>query len=238
MLRRERVRQLERVARIGYLHQRERGVGDRRTLGGELRQQRVERLDHARARRHRHDDAAFSVLCLREHVQRRECHLVLGSVRGECEQQVARAGEPVDPDDAREQPLGLLHIEVSRTDDDVDARDRLGAAGQRGDRLGAAHPVNPLDAAQPARAEYRHVDLAAGARRRAHGDVEHARGARGDDAHHDGARIRRPPAGHVDRSRAHWHLAQRDALALGKVDGDVLADARLGDLGDVGDRHL
>ena len=124
------------------------------------------------------------------------------------------------------------------TDDHVDALDGLGAVGERGDRLRAAHAVDALDAAQPAGAEDRRVDLAVGARRRAHGDVEHAGGARGDDAHHDGARIRRAPARHVDGRRADRHLAQRDALALGEVDGDVLADARLGDLGDVRDRHL
>ena len=48
--------------------------------------------------------------------------------------------------------------------------DRLGAVGQRGDRLGAAHAVDALDAAQPAGAEDQRVDLPVGARRRAHGD--------------------------------------------------------------------
>ncbi len=45
--------------------------------------------------------------------------------------------------------------------------------------------------------------------------------ARGDDAHHDRARVGGAPAGNVDGGRADGHLAQDDALALGQLDGGV-----------------
>ena len=42
--------------------------------------------------------------------------------------------KPSMPDVAGDLALGLLHVEAARPGDDVDARDRLGAVGQRGDR--------------------------------------------------------------------------------------------------------
>ena len=66
------------------------------------------------------------MLALREHVERRELDLVRLGLLPEHDEQVARAGEAVDPDSRRELALGLLHVEVARADDDVDARDRLG----------------------------------------------------------------------------------------------------------------
>ena len=154
------------------------------------------------------------------------------------DQQVAGAGEAVDADARRELALGLLDVQVARADDHVDARDAVGAVGERGDRLGAAHAVHALDAAQAAGAEDERVDLPVRARRRAHGHVEHAGGARRDDAHDDRARIRGAPPGHVHGGRADGHLAQHDALALGKLDARVVADAGVGDERDVGDRDL
>ena len=175
---------------------------------------------------------------LGEHVERRQPQLALVEVRAERDEQVAGAGEAVDADARRELVLGLLHVQVAGADDHVDAIDRLGAVGQRGDRLGAAHAVYALHAAQPAGAEDHRVDLPVHAGRSAHGDVDHAGAARGDDAHHDRARVGRAPAGNVHRGRADGHLAQDDALPLGKLDGDVLADAGVGHERDVGDRHL
>ncbi len=134
--------------------------------------------------------------------------------------------------------LGLLHVQVARADDHVDPLDGVGAVGECRDRLRAAHAVDALDAAQPAGAEDERVDLPVGARRRADGDVEHAGGARGDDAHDDRARVSGAPAGDIHGGRADGDLAQHDALALRKLDAGVVADAGVGDERDVGDRDL
>ena len=152
--------------------------------------------------------------------------------RGGDHREVARAGEPVDPDDARDLPLGLLHPQAARADDHVDLRDRLGAVGERGDRLRAGDAEDGVDPAQLGGGEDR--------RMRRGGDVDllDARGARGDRAHHDRGRVRVPAAGRVDRGPAHGDLAQRDRLALGQRDRAVVVEARLGHGAHVGDRDL
>ena len=61
----------------------------------------------------------------------------------EQDDQVAGPGKAVDADTAGQLTLGLLHVEVARTDDHVDRRNRLGAERQRGDGLGATHPEHP-----------------------------------------------------------------------------------------------
>ena len=58
---------------------------------------------------------------------------------------------------------------------------------------------------------------------RADDDLVDAGGPRGDDAHHDAARVRRAAARDVDRRAAHGHLAQPHALALRQRDVDVVA---------------
>ena len=150
------------------------------------------------------------------------------AVCAERDQQVARAGEPVDADLAEHLPLGLLHVQVAGTDDHVDAVDRLGAVGQRGDRLGAAHPVDDA----PRRTAGRRRGRPGRPLRRSPGGAHTAtssrRQPRGDDAHHDRARVGRPPAGNVDRGRADGHLAQDDALPLRQLDGGSSADAGVG----------
>ena len=60
------------------------------------------------------------------------------------------------------------------------------------------------------------------ARRRADDDVDHAGRARGDDAHHDGARVGRAAAGDVDRGGADRDLAQAHRLALRELDRRLL----------------
>ena len=67
-------------------------------------------------------------------------------------EQVAGAGEAVDADVAGDLALGLLHVEAARAGDHVDAADRLGAVGERGDGLRAAHPQHLVDPAQRAAA--------------------------------------------------------------------------------------
>ncbi len=186
------------------------------------------------------------MLGLGEHVQSRQIHRV-GPVAGvelclelpaEHDQQVAGTGEAVDAHARGELVLGLLYVEVARTDDHIDGGDGVGAVCERRDRLCAAHPVDALNPAQPAGAEDHRVDLPAGAGRRAHGDLDHARRARGDDAHHHGAGVGGAATRHVHGGRADWDLAQHDALALWKIDGGVAVHAGVGDQRDVGDRHL
>ena len=82
------------------------------------------------------------------------------------------------------------------------------------------------------------MDLPVGPRRGANDDIEHAGGARRDDAHRDSARIRRAAARHVDRRRRDRDLAQLDVLALRERNARIAVDARVGDLRDVRDRHL
>ena len=108
--------------------------------------------------------------------------------------------------------LGLLHVEAAGAGDDVGAADRLGAVGQRGDRLGAAHAVDLVDAAQRAGGEDHRVGAG-----RADDDLLDPGHARGDDAHDDRARVRVAAAGDVDRGAAHRHLAQEHAVALGQL---------------------
>ena len=234
----ERVCERHGLARLRDLHERERRLADGRALDDEGLERSGELITEVPAERDRDDKAALAVLPLREHVERRQFNLLLARLRPEKDEQIAGTGEPVDPHRRGEQSLGLLHVQVPRADHDVDAIDRLGAVRERSDRLRPAHAVHALDAAQPADAEDRRVDLPVSARRSAHRDVQHAGGARGHHAHHDRARVGRPPAGDVHRRRADRHLAQRDPLPLGQLDRDVLADARLGHHGDVCDRHL
>ncbi len=186
------------------------------------------------------------MLGLGEHVQRGEMQraallpvIQLGLDGGaEHHEQVAGAGEAVDADGGGQLVLGLLHVQVAGADDDVDALHGVGAVGERGDGLRAAHAVHALDAAQPAGAEDGGVDLPIGPGRRAHGDVDDAGGARGDDAHDDGAGVGGAPPGDVDGGGADGHLAQEDALSLGQLDGHVAPDAGVGDEGDVDDGDL
>ena len=51
-------------------------------------------------------------------------------------------GEAIDARPGRTPALGLLHVQVAGADDHIDRGDGLGPVGQRGDRLGAAHPVD------------------------------------------------------------------------------------------------
>ena len=143
----------------------------------------------------RHGQRALAVLGLGEQVER-----AAPRRRRPSEAITVRSlgpGEAVDADDARHLALGLLHVEAAGADDHVDARDRLGPVGERGDRLRAAHrgrPRRPRTARAAAR-----ITGCGGA---ATTTSSTPGGARGDGAHHDrgrvrvrGRRARRPPRG-------------------------------------------
>ena len=99
VLRREGVRDLERPQRVICLDEQQRRSRARRLLGVTLLQLLCQRVGDSRSGCQRGDDAALPVLALREHVQRRPLHGVLGAVLAEDEQQVAGSGEAVDADD-------------------------------------------------------------------------------------------------------------------------------------------
>ena len=223
-------------------HEREGRVADGRALDD----QRARASPRARRRRSARRRDGRRRGCPRRARPGRACRappaeLALAGVRAEHDEQVARARRSrrcrPSPRAGAWPPArrGCPGPTITST-----RLDRLGAVGERGDRLRAAHAVDALDAAQPAGAEDRRVDLAVRARRRAHGDVDHAGRARGDDAHHDRARVRRAPAGHVHRRREATGTS-RSATAGPAASVDArrrCADAGLGDARDVGDRHL
>ena len=234
VLGREGVGELQRLWRTGRLRD-----DEARLLVSELvLELRRQRVGNTLCACDANDEAPGPMLGLREHVQRGHAHGALVGVCAGYHEQVARPGEAVDAHDRRQQVLGLLHVQVAGSHHHVDARDRLRSIRERGDRLGAAHAVHALHATQPAGPENGAVDLPVGARGGTHGHVEHAGGARGHNAHDDRARIRRPSARHIHRRGAERNLAQAHALALRQRHRHVLAGARLGHLGDVGDRHL
>ena len=85
------------------------------------------------------------------------------------DQDLGRTGEQVDADLAEQLPLGLGDVGVAGTGEQVDPADRLGAEGQRRDRLHAAEQVDLVGAGEVHRRDGRGRDLAAD-RRRAGGD--------------------------------------------------------------------
>ena len=100
VLGRERVRELERLARVGDLDERERGVADRRALDDERVELRGERVADARAAaRPRRRGCPRRARPGRACRARRVRSSRSADVRAERDQQVARAGEAVDADD-------------------------------------------------------------------------------------------------------------------------------------------
>ena len=150
---------------------------------------------------------------LSEQVEREWADAVRAAVPVCNQEQVARARETVDPDDAGQLALGLLDVQVARTDDHIDPADRLGPVRERGDRLGAAHPIRARRARERTGGEDRGVDLARGVGRSAHRDVGHAGRARRDDPHNDRARIGCAAAGHVHRGPVDRRATERHVVA-------------------------
>ena len=159
-------------------------------------------------------------------------------VGAEKDEEVARAGEAVDADVAGDQSLRLLHVEVARPGDDVDARNGLRAVRERGDRLRTAHRVDLVDAADRARREDGRSGRALCRRRRADDHLPHSGRLGGDDAHDHARGVGRPPARDVDGGAADRALAQQHPLAVRKRDVGVLVQRRACHGGDVLRRQL
>ena len=151
---------------------------------------------------------------------------------GRDDREVAGPREAVDADEARHLALGLLHPQAAGTHDDVDGPDRLGAVGERGDRLRAAHAVDLVGPAQ------RGCGEDDGMTGRGDDDLVDPRGTGGDGAHDHRRRVRVAAAGRVDGGAAHRHLAQPDRLPLGQRHLGFVVQSRLSHGADVRRRPL
>ena len=145
------------------------------------------------------------MLRLREHVRRRE--LRVGRPVGD-DQHLARPGDLIDVGLAVAEPLGGRDVDVPRPDDLVDARHRLGAVSQGGNRLRAADAVEGVHAREMAGGE----DDGRGAGRH-HDHLIHPREPRRNDRHQDGGRIECTPARHVHSDALQGCDAQAQARA-------------------------
>ena len=121
VLGRERVGERERLARVAAST----SANARRPRSGARRPARSSSAASARAPlrgRDRDDQAALAVLGLREHVERRRGRARASPAASpSTTSRSLGTGEAVDPDRSRELALGLLHVQVARADDHVDA---------------------------------------------------------------------------------------------------------------------
>ena len=164
-------------------------------------------LDQVRRCRDEERPRLGVVLGLRDQVERR--HVCVDVVVGH-DRELARPGEAVDPDEARDLSLGLGHIGVARTDDPVHPRDRLGAVRHRTDGLCTAGLGHVRGARTLGRVQHGRRDRPVGQRRGAEHDLADPRDDRGDDRHAHRRRIHRTAAGHVAADR----LERPDDLAV------------------------
>ena len=104
---------------------------------------------------------------------------------------LARAGQHVDAHVTEHPALGQRHVDVARPHDLVHAADRLGAVGERGDRLRAAYAIRLGHAADARGRQHGGVDAAVRRGRRDQHDLPHPRYPRGHRRHEHGGGIRR-----------------------------------------------
>ena len=129
----------------GRRDQRQRRVGDRRALGGELgRPARPRR--RAGRRRGRPAASGLSSPCS-AWAQRSSAIACGGAVPSATITSSLGPAIPSIPTAPETCALRLGHVAVARADDDVDGVDRVGSVGERGDRLRAADRVDLLDPA-------------------------------------------------------------------------------------------
>ena len=133
------------------------------------------------------------------------------------DEDLAGTGEHVDADVTHDELLGGGHVGVAGADDLVDARYRVGAVRERGDRLSAADAVDLVDADLGCRRERVGVDRAVGRGRHDHDDLVDAGDDGGDGGHQHAGRVLGPTAGDVDARAADGRdlLAEEDAALLG-----------------------
>ena len=148
---------------------------------------------------------------------------------GRDDHELARARDAVDPHLSDDLPLRLLHVRVAGTDDYVNGLHRLWCrtrARRSPGRRPSGTPRSPRRArtrrgspgarGRPARAARTRRSPRTPATRAGHG------------AHHDGRRIGRPPARHVDRRAPHRALDHLDRVTLWKLDRHrLVTDLRL-----------
>ena len=74
------------------------------------------------------------------------------------DQHLRGTGDHVDADTAEHQPLGGGDIGIAGADDLRHRRDRLGAVGERGNRLRAADAIDLVDAGQPCGRQHQRIE--------------------------------------------------------------------------------
>jgi hypothetical protein len=214
----DRVREAHGALRVPGEHGGERRVGH----GLERSRQELHAPEHASqdllVGRDDGEQAVLAVLGLRHDVDGRE--LGVGALARH-HHQLAGAGEAVDPHDAGHLALGLGHVAVAGAGYDIHGGDRLRSVCQRRDRLGAAHAVHLVHAAQGARAEHHRVCA-----RGANGEVAHARDIGGHGGHDRRGWVGRAAAGDVGGGAVHGHLVDLHGLALLELHAPRLADER------------
>ena len=175
------------------------------------------------------------------------CHRVVFQLRGQVGRDVVRSragvgddqdfggtGQGVDPDRAEDLFLGEHHVDVAGTDEYVDPGNLGGAVGESGDGLGAADPVDGVDAGDRRGGEDRDRHRPVRGRRGGDDHLAHPGDAGRDGAHQEGRGVGRPAPGYVDArtpDRPGQELQPRRA-------GDGLEGLRLVELPDSLGREL
>ncbi len=138
----------------------------------------------------------------------------------------AGAGERIDVDGAVGLLLGEGDEQVSGADDFVDGGDTVAAVGEGGDGLGAAHPVDLVDAQF---VTSREQVVVVGAERGGwgdDGDFFDPRDLGGDDGHQQRGRIGRGAAGDADADAAEGDVTLGQPDAGTGIDRDVGVEDR------------
>src|SRR3954467_8692807 len=133
-------------------------------------------------------------------------------------QDLGGAGEHVDPDLAEHLTLCLGDIDVARTDDLIDPRQRRRAVCEGGGGVRAADGYDAVHARELGRREDQRIRV-----RGHHDEAAHTGDLGGNRVHNHGRRVRRLPARHI-----HGHTPEpRDALAETGSVGRGLLPGRL-----------
>ncbi len=183
------------------------------------------------------------VLGLREEVRGKPVRIVVGVGDDE---HFRRPGDHVDSDRAEDEPLRCGDVVAAGADDLGDGRYRCGAVGERRNRLGAADPIDFVDAGKPRGEEHQRIEDAV-RRRHSHDDAQNARDLGRNGVHQHRARIGRGAARHIEPDRIDggpaaaeldperigeavvlWHLAAVECLDPIACDDESFACRRRG----------